>query len=207
MYLSFILDKGVRLRFSIPTATRYLKEQRCLSTLSMTRSRSSPSQIFFCRPLIGSDTVDRQVPCATVPTPTIRCLLREALKHQNNTVKLDFFNTLRQSSDTLPAASVIFENWFHGFFCGARTIRCDRVQGEGTSELSGESSLIPSPLTSVKTAQPPYYWVVPRDFEGIDSALILSEGIYAFHVTISSSHGPPTGGMRTLREHLPTRLK
>ena len=167
----------------------------------------APSQIFFCRPLIESNNINRQVPCATVPTPTIRRLLGEALQHYPNMVKLEFFNALRQSSDTSQAAGIIFENWFHGFFCGARNIKCNWVQGKGTSELSGATSLVPSPLTSVKTARPPYYWVAPRNFKGIDSALVLAEEIYAFQVTIGTSHGPPMAGMETLRGYLPADLK
>ena len=158
----------------------------------------APSQIFFCQPRIRSGTIDRQVPCATVPTPTIRRLLGEALQNQQNADKLKFFNALRQSSDTSQAAGVIFENWFHSFFSGAHIIKCNWVQGEGASELSGVMSLIPSPLTLVRTVQPLYYWVAPKGFTGIDSALILAKEIYAFQVTIGKSHGPPMAGMEIL---------
>ena len=70
----------------------------------------APSQIFFCQPQIRSGTIDCQVPCATVLTPTIHHLLGEALQNQQNTIKLNFFNALCQSSDTSQAAGVIFEN-------------------------------------------------------------------------------------------------
>ena len=59
----------------------------------------------------------------------------------------------------------------------------------------------------VRTMWPLYYWVAPRDFTGIDSALILAEEIYAFQVTIGKSHGPPMAGMEILRGYLPTGLR
>ena len=81
------------------------------------------------------------------------------------------------------------------------------MQGEGASELGGVISLIPSPLMLVRTTWPPYYWVAPRGFTGIDSALILAEEIYAFQVTIGKSHGPLMAGMEILRGYLPTGLR
>ena len=62
-------------------------------------------------------------------------------------------------------------------------------------------------LTSVRTARPPYYWVAPRGFKGINSALVLAKEIYAFQVTIGMSHRPPMAGMEILQGYLPTDLR
>ena len=59
----------------------------------------------------------------------------------------------------------------------------------------------------VKVAPPPYFWIAPKGFLGIDSALVLEKKIYAFQVTLSHKHKPPTKGMKILRDHLPGELK
>ena len=171
------------------------------------------SEIFFCQPRINkSGTIDRKQARAIVPTRTIRCLLGEALQHEIDIAKLDFFTAFRLFSDDTQAyraAAIIFENWFHSFFSAARTIWCNWVQGSGgISSLTGTNTLIPSGWVAVKNAQPPYFWIAPKDFPGIDSALVLDTAIYVFQVTISpSTYKPPMDGMAILRNRLPIQLK
>ena len=138
----------------------------------------APSQIFFSRPLIQSGIVDRQRPCVTVPTQKVRLLLGEELQRQSNIIKVKFFNALRQSSETCQAAGIIFENWFFCFFSAARTIQCNWVQGSGVPSLEGTTNLLPTSWAMVEIAPPPYFWIAPKGFPGIDSALILKTGIY-----------------------------
>ena len=59
----------------------------------------------------------------------------------------------------------------------------------------------------VKVAPPPYFWIAPKGFLGIDSALVLEKKIYAFQVTLSRKHKPLTKGMKILRDYLPGELK
>lgn len=167
----------------------------------------SPSQIFFCRPWIAEYRINRKLSRATVPTRTIRRLLGEALQARTNYEKLVFFNAFRQSSETSQAAGIIFENWFHSFIFAGRTIQCHWVQGTGEISVEGQSTLVPTNWSAVKLWDPPYLWVAPRNFEGIDSVLVLEEKIYAFQVTISSRHKSPTEGMKKFQENLPTALK
>ena len=51
-------------------------------------------------------------------------------------------------------------------------------------------------------------WVPPNgNFPGIDSALVLKDRIFAFQVTISSSHKSPITGLESLSKMLPPKLK
>ena len=166
-----------------------------------------PSQIFFCQPQLEGSKINRMLSCATVPTKTIRRLLGEALQHQHTRVRVNFFNALRQSSQMSQAAGVIFENWFLSFFSAARTIQCNWVQESGVSELKGRTTVIYRKWEVVKVAPPPYFWIAPPHFPGIDCALILDTGVYVFQVTIRRIHKPPMEGMKTLRKYLPRQLK
>ncbi|KAF8554874.1 hypothetical protein OG21DRAFT_1484325 [Imleria badia] len=60
---------------------------------------------------------------------------------------------------------------------------------------------------AVEVEDPPYYWVAPVNFPGIDGALILPEAIYGFQVTLSTRHEPPNDGWETLWAHLPANLQ
>ena len=186
--------------------------QRCRvmisSTVEMNVVVEALSKFYFCRPKKTRTRIVRAHACAEVPTPTLRRLLGEALQRQDNTIKLDFFCALRQSSETRSTAGYIYESWFHVYLSAAKTIQCHWIQGlDGVSSLTGTSTLINATWAAIKVAEPPYYWVAPKNFPGVDSALVLDNAIYAFQVTISSRHKTPLDGLRTLREHLPAKLK
>ena len=69
----------------------------------------------------------------------------------------------------------------------------------------------PAPTTkkALKVANPPYYYGFPPNgnFPGIDGALVLKDRIFAFQVTISSSHKSPITGLESLSKMLPPKLK
>ena len=186
--------------------------QKCRGLLSSLDGSSfpddAPSQFYFCRPDYSAEPgMRRRLLGASVPTRTLRRLLGEALQKQNNFVKLEFFHALSQPDSTRQAAGDIFESWFHSYFSAGKGIECHWVQGlNSVSSLTG-TNLINTNWGAVSVEKPPYYWVAPRNFHGIDSALILAKEIYAFQVTISTRHKSPMEGLNILRAHLPTNLK
>ncbi|KAN0073583.1 hypothetical protein V8E55_012190 [Tylopilus felleus] len=188
--------------------------QKCREVLTAIAANSfrddAPSQFYFCRPYNDAETgMQRTRFGPSVPTRTLRRLLGEALQMQDNFLKLDFFLALRQIASTRQAAGYIYENWFHTYFSAGKPIECHWLEdSNGVSSLSLTGrELIEGHWGAVKVGVPPYYWVAPMNFPGIDGALILPEVIYGFQVTISTSHRSPEGGMKKLREHLPAELK
>jgi hypothetical protein len=162
---------------------------------------------FFC-PLVAANGINREYSHIHVPTPTLRRLLGEALQGQCNS--LEFFNALSQREETRQAAGLIYKSWFHSYFSAAKTIRCHWLQPEdsgGTTMLPGTSTLLPMTKIPPKSGTPPFYWVAPKKFPGIDSALVLEHAIYAFQITISSEHKSPIKGLQTLRNNLPDHLR
>ena len=170
----------------------------------------APSQFYFCRPYNDAETgMRRTLFGVSVPTRTLRRLLGEALQKQDDLHKLDFFHALRQPASTRQAAGYIYENWFHAYFSAGKPIECHWLQGlNGISSLSLTGmKLIEGNWGAVEVEDPPYYWVAPMNFPGIDGALILPEAICVFQVTISPSYSSPEGGMKKLETHLPADLK
>ncbi|KAI0000819.1 hypothetical protein BJV74DRAFT_820874 [Russula compacta] len=162
----------------------------------------APSRFFFCRPHTHPELgVNRRRSRTIVPTATLLRILGEALQMQDNNIRLAFFPALKQYKDTRSAAGFIYENWFHNFLIAGRTINCEWLQGfAGVRLLRGVTSLIVTSWDTMKVEQPPYYWVAPDKFPGIDSALVLEDAIYAIQVTMSSKHESPS-------MHLPHNLK
>ena len=190
------------------TLTSVVRSQDMVTAAAVnTYLDDAPSRIFFCRPQIMGSEIDRMNFRVTVPTQTIRQCLGEALQQQENLVRVKFFDALRQFSLTCHAAGALFENWFFCFFSAGKTIQCQWVQGSGVSKLTGVLNLIPSPVTTVEVAQPPYLWIAPPGFPGIDGALVLKTRIYVFQVAIGPKHPPPMVGMKTFRGHLRGKLK
>lgn len=167
-----------------------------------------PSQFYFCRPHYSAEPgMHRRLLGVSVPTRTLRHLLGEALQKQNDFVKLDFFNALSQLDSTHQTAGCIYESWFHSYFSAGKGIECHWVQGSDcVSSLTG-ANLIDTNWGAVNIENPPYYWVAPKNFHGVHSALILTEEIYVFQVTISTRHKSPMEGLKILRAHLPINLK
>ncbi|KAF8133185.1 hypothetical protein EV363DRAFT_1325384, partial [Boletus edulis] len=52
-----------------------------------------------------------------------------------------------------------------------------------------------------------YYWPASTGYPGIDGALICDNAIFAFQITLSSTHTSPEPGVRKLRAQLPAKLK
>ncbi|KAF8559894.1 hypothetical protein OG21DRAFT_1502239 [Imleria badia] len=206
-----LTDEQIELAYKGPAAKAVKK---CREELSAIEANSipddTPSQIYFCRPFNDAGAgMQRRLLGASVPTRTLCRLLGEALQKQDNFLKLDFSRALRQSASTRQAAGFIYENWFHTYFSVGRPIECHWLQGlHGVSSLSLTGmKLIEGNWGAVEVEDPPYYWVAPVGFPGIDGALILPEAIYVFQVTISTRHASPKGGMKELRTHLPGDLK
>ncbi|KAF8552965.1 hypothetical protein OG21DRAFT_1485803 [Imleria badia] len=206
-----LTDEEIESMYTEPAS---MAVQKCRELLSALQANAlpddAPSQIYFCRPRKNAPPgMQRRLVGASVPTRTIRRFLGEALQVQDNVDKLEFFRALRQPASTRQAAGFIYENWFHTYFSVGRPIQCHWLQGlQGVSSLLLTGmKLIEGNWGAVKVEDPPYYWIAPVGFPGIDSALILHEAIYVFQVTISTSHKSPKGGMKKLRTHLPTDLK
>ncbi|KAF8548541.1 hypothetical protein OG21DRAFT_1500960 [Imleria badia] len=206
-----LTDAEIELRYKGPASKAV---QKCREVLSAIEANSfpddAPSQFYFCRPYNDAETgMQRTLFGASVPTRTLRRLLGEALQKQDNLLKLDFFRALRQPPSTRQAAGYIYENWFHAYFSAGKPIECHWLQGlNGVSLLSLTGmKLIEGNWGAVEVEDPPYYWVAPVNFPGIDCALILPEAICVFQVTISTSHRSPEGGMKKLGTHLPADLK
>jgi len=176
-----------------------------------------PSQFYFLRPKkTPTGAISRKRSYISVPTPTIRCILAEALQGQDNLVKLQFYNALSHHPNTRQAAGFIFESWFHSFFIVKKKINCQWVVGGSvgaivrfpTTSTTAGVHLIPATKNAPKSAKPPYYWIPSKtNFPGIDSALVLKHEIFVFQVTVSSAHTSPIDGLQCLREMLPRNLK
>ena len=175
-----------------------------------------PSDFYFLRPMkTATGTTDHQSSYISVPTPTIRRILAEALRGRDNVIKLRFYHSLSQHANTRQAAGYIFESWFHSFFIVKKAISCEWVRGSEDKivQLPNQSTrrhadLIPTTQDAPKSASPPYYWIPPKsNFPGIDSVLVLEKKIYAFQVTISASHKSPVTGLKSLHKMLPPKLR
>jgi len=74
--------------------------------------------------------------------------------------------------------------------------------------MPAHANFIPATKTGPESAIPPYYWILFKSkFVGINSALVLEDGIFAFQMTLGSNHGSPIDGLRDLRKRLPHDLK
>jgi len=175
---------------------------------------NAPSMFFFVQPMKTSTGTRRQRPSAYVPTPTIRRILAEALGEQGDHIKLQFYNALSYHPNTRQAAGFIFETWFHSFVIAKKSIVCKWVaQPEGSGHVTIQLPTTPVaidllPAIKDAPATPPYYWIPSKsNFPGIDSALVLEGGIFAFRVTLKAKHKSPILGLRRLRNMLPANLK
>ncbi|KAI9568898.1 hypothetical protein HD554DRAFT_2190998 [Boletus coccyginus] len=158
-------------------------EECRLAGLFDTPSDSS-SQFCFVRPLVVSQKIVRNHSYFYVPTRTLRSLLGEALQGQSDDVKLEFFNALSRPEETRQAASFIFESWFHSFLSAAGTLQREWTGSRPRSTtLQGVTKLIPATQIALESEEPPYYWVSPKNFPGVDSALVFKKEIIAFQVT------------------------
>ncbi|KAI9462208.1 hypothetical protein HD554DRAFT_2289333 [Boletus coccyginus] len=177
----------------------------------------APSQFYFLRPM-GSPAraISREFSCVIVPTQTIRCILAEALKAEDNLTRLRFYNALTHHPNTHQVAGFIFESWFHSFFVVHKMIDCQWVvQGHDntiiqfpTTSTTAGMDLIPATKNAPKSATPPYYWIPSKtNFPGIDSALVLKDEIFVFQVIMSSVHTTPINGLQYFQEMLPHDLK
>ncbi|KAN0077949.1 hypothetical protein V8E55_010006 [Tylopilus felleus] len=206
-----LTDAEIELSYKGPASKAVQKCRKVLGAIEANSFRDdAPSQFYFCRPYNDAETgMQRTLVGVSVPTRTLRRLLGEALQMQDNLLKLDFFLALRQPASTRQAAGYIYENWFHIYFSAGKPIECHWLEGlNGVSSLSLTGrELIEGHWGAVKVGVPPYYWVAPMNFPGIDGALILPEAICGFQVTISSSHRSPEDGMNKLRAHLRADLK
>ena len=187
--------------------------QRCDETLSSilcnTLPDDAPSQFYFCGPRNDTNPVLRRLLLGvSVPTRTLCRILGEALQKQTHVVKREFFRGMCQHDSTHQAARHIYESWFHSNLSAGKSIECHWVQGlDGVSTVTG-GSLIDTDWGAVKVANPPFYWVAPKNFYGVDSALIFAKEIYVFQVSIKvgTRNTSLMKGLETLRAYLPTTL-
>ena len=173
-----------------------------------------PSMFYFFRPREIPTGVHRRLSSLYVPTQTIRRILAEALREKDNHIKLQFYNALSYHPSTRHAAGFIFETWFHSFFIAKKSIACKWVvQGSGDAIIQFPTTpvaadLLPTIKDALASATPPYYWIPSKiNFPGIDSALVLEGGIFAFQVTLGSNHKSPIDSLQRLRKMLPANLK
>ena len=135
-------------------------------------------------------------------------MLAEALQSVDSDTRQSFFDILCLFNSCTPqAAGNIFENWFHTFFSAGRTIKCNWIQGRGIVSLQGQTKFASMIWDVLKDLDPPYLWIAPKDFEGLDSILVLKTCIYAFQVTIGPTNRSPIEGMKMFQENLSTALK
>lgn len=207
--------------------TRYRQEARkairiseamVVEALRYNFHADSRSMFYFLRPMTTTTgDIDRKFSYIYVPTQTLRRILAEALQGLSNVVKLQFYNALSYHPNTLQAASFIFENWFHSFFIVEKRINCQWVRRRSAHPSArfpaqpgmpqGATDLIPATQDAPRTAAPPYYWIPPSDFPGIDSALVLEKQIFVFQVTFRSALKSLIDGLECLRNMLPRELK
>ena len=205
-----LTDAEIELSYKGPARQAVQKCREVLTAIEANSCDDALSQFYFCRPYNDAETgMQRTLLGASVPTRTLRRLLGAALQMQDDLHKLDFFHALLQHVSTCQAAGYIYENWFHAYFSAGNPIECHWLEGlNGVSSLSLTGmKLIEQNWNAVEVEDPPYYWVAPVNFPGIDGALILPEAIYVFQVTIGISHRSPEGGMKKLETHLPADLK
>ncbi|KAF8124736.1 hypothetical protein EV363DRAFT_1271018 [Boletus edulis] len=187
--------------------------RRCQEILSATQMNDLPndalSQFYFVQPRQDSELGRIHTDaCACVPTFTVRHILAKALKTQSHSVRLQFFNAMNREGTRL-TGNHIYENWFHSYFSTAiERIECYWIQGlSGTAQLRGVRSLVRYDESTLEAREPPYYWVAPKGFPGLSSALVLQDEIFAFRTTINRKRKLPTRGLRRLRDSLPADLK
>lgn len=142
-----------------------------------------------------------------MPTRTLRSLLGKALQGQSDDVKLEFFNALSRPEETRQAASFILNL---GSTASYPRREPYSANGQGAVPVPPRykvTKLIPATQIAPESEEPPYYWVSPKNFPGIDSALVFKKEIIAFQVTPRPEHESPIKGLSALRENLPDNLK
>jgi hypothetical protein len=173
-----------------------------------------PTMFYFLRPMKISTGIYRQLSSLYVPTQTIRRILAEALREQDDHIKLQFYDALSIHPGTRHAADSIFEAWFHSFLIAKKRVACTWVMpGSGNAMIQFPAALVatdllPATKDAPASATPPYYWIPSKtDFPGIASVLVLEGGIVAFQVTLRSDHRSPMAGLEGLRKMLPANPK
>ncbi|KAG9316860.1 hypothetical protein JVU11DRAFT_2935 [Chiua virens] len=178
-----------------------------------------PSSFFFVRPSNDDGVVSRRGFDIYVPTKTLWLLLAQALRGLDNQIKLAFYNVLSQHNQTRSSAGNVFESWFHSFVAAGNEVSCTWLP-RGNAKLPttwtipdpddgnvNHDYLIPSSLQALGYGVPPYYWVSPDLFPGIDGLLVFKTRICAFQVTISPPHRSPVAGLEKIRKNLRADLK
>ncbi|KAF8132280.1 hypothetical protein EV363DRAFT_1295804 [Boletus edulis] len=153
----------------------------------------APSRFYFCRPAdYATSSIHRK---------------RTALQQLSNAIKLEFFTALSQCNDTRQAAEFIYQTWFHCFISTAnKSIDCHWLdEPDKVTKLYGTTNLASESAKERKEL--PYYWPASTGYPGIDGALICDNAIFAFQITLSSTHPSPEPGVRKLRAQLPANLK
>ncbi|KAF8347713.1 hypothetical protein F5887DRAFT_953802 [Amanita rubescens] len=185
-----------------------------LSSIEMNANFDNALSLFYiCRPLKREGVFDRTLPSASVPTKKLRSILGVALQNLDKSVRFSFFRAPSQSDEMRQAAGFIFESWFHSYMAAGNSLRCHwaqgKLKGQTLKQLAGIKNLVYATWDPLKNEKQklPFYWVAPKKYPGINSALICDDGIYVFQVTISSKHKPPTAGMEDLQKHLSKKLR
>lgn len=183
--------------------------------LMLNFSPDAPSLFFFIRPMVTKmGTIDRMCFYVCVPTETLCLLLTEEVQNKDNAERVTFYSALVQHADTSQAAGYIYEFCFHGFLCTDGQMGCQWLaKGAGhnmaklPTMLSGTGVLAPATLDALPFQTPPYYWIAPNKFPGIDSAIVLETESFVFQTTLAAQHGSPIEGLKKLRTKLPKNLK
>ena len=185
-----------------------------LSSIEMnTNFDNAPSLFYICQPLKREGVFDRTLLSVSVPTKKLRSILGTALQNLDKSVRFSFFHAPSQSDEMQQATSFIFESWFHSYISAGKSIQCNWVQGKRQTptpkELAGTKNLVHTTWDPMKNEKQelPFYWVAPKNYPGIDGALIYDSAIYVFQITISSKDKPPTAGMKDLEKHMSDKLK
>ncbi|KAG9310264.1 hypothetical protein JVU11DRAFT_9382 [Chiua virens] len=174
---------------------------------TLTMPADLPSPFFFLRPLsLGKGEISRCEFEVHVGTKTLWEFLGRALQVSEDQSKLSFYKILSQHSQTCTSAGNIFESWFHSFVVARKSVSCNWLKDFNvdlklpkTWQLPDGAPnhryLITGPLKNLESASPPYYWVTPDNYPGIDGFLVLNNWICAFQATISSKHRSPEKGI------------
>lgn len=185
-----------------------------LSPIEMNANFDNGLSLFYiCRPLQREGTFDRTLPSVSVPMKKLRSILGVALQNLDKSARLSFFCAPSQSDEIQQAASFIFKSWFHSYMSTGKSIQCNWVQGKRQTptpkELAGTKNLVHTSWDPVKNEKQelPFYWVAPKNYPGIDGALIYDSAIYVFQVAISSKDKPPMAGMKDLKNQMSDKLK
>ncbi|KAI9462581.1 hypothetical protein HD554DRAFT_2316319 [Boletus coccyginus] len=165
------------------------------------------STVFFVSPLKEENIIYRRVHTVFVPTRWLLNMLLVGLGRHHAAKQMEFFRALSSHPSTRSVAGWVFEELVHEFLVRASSISVHWSDKDKTSVLKLPSSGMLTTYADLNPP-PPFYWRPGKpNNQGVDSAIVTNNHIYAIQTTISCKHTTPQDGLDNLWRSMPQDKK